>query len=147
MCQIAFGVILSPHTHPSRLTRLKIGTVLIPETVVQSPITLFVQGRDRNSPDMFSLADQVRDDPMSFRICRSFILRPTSSVRLLSGRYQANRLTTLNVISSDTGGNRPCSGLLFSVTGWGVKTRRMWMLGWVLAVDFSLLCLCFTHRS
>jgi hypothetical protein len=68
-------------------------------------------GRDRNSPDMFSLADQVGDDPMSFRICRSSILRPTSSARrslqpIRNARIARSRLP--RVVSY----GKPCSNVL-----------------------------------
>ena len=67
--------------------------------------------RDRNSPDMFSLADQVGDDPMSFRICRSSILRPTSSARrspqpIRNARIARSRLP--RVVSY----GKPCSNVL-----------------------------------
>lgn len=68
-------------------------------------------GRDRNSPDMFSLADQVGDDPMSFRICRSSILRPTSLARrspqpIRNARIARSRLP--RVISY----GKPCTNVL-----------------------------------
>jgi hypothetical protein len=64
MCQIALGVIPSPHIFPSRLTRRKIAPPLMAAAVVHSSTARFAHIWNRNGTDVLSFANQVSDYPM-----------------------------------------------------------------------------------
>jgi len=53
ICQIALGVIPSPHTSPSRFTRRKIGPSLAPEALVQSSTARFAHAARERSEYVF----------------------------------------------------------------------------------------------
>jgi hypothetical protein len=106
-CQIAFGVIPSPQILPNLFTRRKIRPVPIPATSVHSSTARFAQAGTGSVRICFPLPMRSAITQCSSRICRSSVLRPTSSallsphptkqrqdgaVALAAGGFQGRRL-------------------------------------------------------
>jgi hypothetical protein len=81
ICQIAFGVIPSRHTLPSRFTRRKIAPPLAPDTLVQSSTARFAHAGTGTVRICFPLPIKSARTQWSSRSWKSSFFNPTSSAR------------------------------------------------------------------